>query len=105
MEDAPSPINTTPKQTNSISFEIKQDENIYKMKIETINQDITLNLLDEKELMKEYEIKLTLEELKQSHKIFFIFGSCLEFIDFMKTIIENKKILIKKNNENQITIE
>ena len=105
MEDAPSPISTTPKEINSESFEIKQDENVYKLKIEIINQDITLNLLDEKDIMKEYEIKLTLEELKQIHKIFLLFSSSQEFIDFIKAIIENKKILIKKNGENQMTIE
>ena len=105
MEDAPLTLSTTQKETHSESFEIKQDEKIYKLKIEIINQDITLNLLDEKELMKEYEIKLTLEELKQIHKLFSLFGSSQEFIDFMKAIIENKKILIKKNDENQITIE
>ena len=38
-----------------------------------VNQDITLDLSDEKDLTKKYEIKLTLNELKQIHKIF----SCL----------------------------
>jgi len=55
--------------------------------------------------MKEYEIKLTFEELKNIHKIFLIFSSCKDFIDFFKATIENKKILIKKNKENRITIE
>ena len=55
--------------------------------------------------MKEYEIKLSLEELKQMHKIFSIISSCQEFLDYLKVLIENKKIYIKKTAENKITIE
>ena len=32
-------------------------------------------------------------------------NSCHEFIDFIKVLIENKKLLIKKETENKITIE
>ena len=55
--------------------------------------------------MREYEIKISLNELKQIHKIFLIFSSCQEFIDYIKALIENKKISIKKENEKQMTIE
>ena len=55
--------------------------------------------------MKEYEIKLSLEELKQMHKIFLIISSCQEFLDYIKVLIENKKLSIKKTAENKITIE
>ena len=55
--------------------------------------------------MKEYEIKLTFDELKVIHKIFITFSSSQDFIDFIKGAIENKKVLIKKNKENQMTIE
>ena len=105
MEDAPSPIIQTPKEEHKESFEIKQQEKNYKLNINIINQEIILNILDEKDLMKEYEIKLTLSELKVIHKIFFTFGSSQDFIDFIKATIENKKILIKKDKENQMTIE
>ena len=105
MEDAPLPVSVTPKEIISESFKINQDKNIYKLNIEIINQDIILNLLDENELMKEYEIKLTLEELKQIHKIFLILSSCKEFLDYIKAIIENNKLSVKKSMENIITIE
>ena len=105
MEDAPLPIISTPKETISESFEIKQEEKNYKLNVIIINQDITLDLLEEKELMEEYEIKLTLNDLKQIHKIFSMFNSSKEFIDFMKAIIDNKKISIKSVNENKISIE
>jgi len=105
MEDAPSPMTLTPKEEIKESFEIKQEEKNYKLKIEIINQEIILNVLDENDLMKEYEIKLTFDELKDFHKIFLTLNSSQDFIDFIKATIENKKILIKKYKDNQITIE
>ena len=105
MEDAPLPIVSTPKETISQSFEIKQDNNTYKLNINVINQDIILNILDGKSLMREYEIKISLNELKQIHKIFFALSSCQEFIDYIKALIDNKKISIKKENEKQMIIE
>ncbi len=105
MEDAPLPIIQTPKEEHKESFEIKQQEKNYKLNINIINQEIILNILDEKDLMKEYEIKLTFDELKIIHKIFLTFNSCKDFIDFIKASVENKKMFIKKNKENQMTIE
>ena len=105
MEDAPLPIIQTQKEEHKESFEIKQQEKNYKLNINIINQEIILNILDEKDLMKEYEIKLTFDELKVIHKIFLTFGSSQDFIDFIKATIENKKMSIKKDKENQMTIE
>ena len=39
------------------------------------------------------------------HKIFLTLNSSQDFIEFIKETVENKKILIKENKENQITIE
>ena len=103
--EAPLPGESTPKESISEYFEIKQDDNNYKLNIKAINQDIILNILDEKSLMREYEIKFTLNELKKIHKIFLVLSSCQEFIDFIKLLIENKKLSIKKDNKNQMTIE
>ena len=102
---APLPGVSTPKESISEYFEIKQDDNNYKLNIKIIDQDIILNILDEKSLMREYEIKLTLNELKLIHKIFLVLSSCKEFIDFIKVLIKNQKLSIKKSIESQITIE
>ena len=102
---APLPGISTPKESISEYFEIKQDDNNYKLNIKIIDQDIILNILDEKSLMREYEIKLTLNEIKQIHKIFLVLSSCKEFIDFIKVLIKNQKLSIKKSIESQITIE
>ena len=55
MEDTPLPIMLTPKEAISKSFEIKKEENNYKLNIIIVNQDITLDLSDEKDLTKKYE--------------------------------------------------
>ena len=105
MEEAPLPTTLTPKETISESFKINQDQHNYKFNIKIINQNIILNLSEENDLMKDYEIKLTFDELKRTHKIFLMFSSCSDFVDYIKALIENKKILIKNSTENKITIE
>ena len=105
MEDAPLPTILTPKETITESFEIKQDKDNFKLNINVFNQDIILNLLDEKDLMKEYEKILSLNELKQMHTIFLGLNSCKDFVDYMKALIENNKLSIKKNSENKVTFE
>ena len=105
MEDAPLPTFMTPNETIFELFEIKQKEKNYKLKVEIINENIYLNILEEKDILKEYEIILTLNELKQIHKIFSIFNTCQDFLDYMKALIENNKISINNSSEGQITIE
>ena len=94
-----------PKDIITESFEIKQDKDNYKLNINVFNQDIVLNLFEEKDLMKEYEKILSLNELKQMHTIFLGLNSYKDFVDYIKALIKNNKLSIKKNSENGITIE
>ena len=55
--------------------------------------------------MKEYEFKLAFNELKELNKVFSMLSSCQEFLDYMKALISNKKLLIKNTAENQMSIE
>ena len=64
-----------------------------------------MNLIVEKEFKKEYEIKLSLEEIKKMHKIFSILGSSLEFVDYVKALIDNKKLSIKPPVDYRIKME
>ena len=105
MKEAPLPSIITPKEKLSESFELKQDEKNYLLNIEIINQDIILNLVDLNEFMKEYEFKLAFNELKELNKVFSMLSSCQEFLDYMKALISNKKLLIKNTAENQMSIE
>ena len=105
MDNAPLPIFKTPKETISEVFKIKQKEKNYKLKVEIFDENICLNLLEEKDIMEEYGINLTLNELKQIHKIFSMFNSCQDFLDYMKALIENNKFVINNVLDSQITIE
>ena len=105
MEEAPLPTKITPKEEIFESLEINQDKSNYKLNIKIIDQDITLNLIDQKELITQYEKKLTLNELKQMHRVFLPLNSCQEFVDFLKALTENNKLLIKGISENKIYIE
>ena len=54
-----------------------------------------MNLVEEKEFKKEYEIKFTLNEVKKMNIIFSIFNSSKEFVDYIKALINNKKLFLK----------
>ena len=105
MDEAPSPSVSTPKEQFSESIEIKQEDNIYKLNIEVINQNITLNILEEKELMNEYELILTLNEIKQKHKIFSVLESFKDFIEIIKESINKQKLSIKIIDEKRLELE
>jgi hypothetical protein len=103
MEVAPLPF-LTPEVSIKETFEIKQDSKIYKLNIEIENQNIILNLSDEKILYEEYESNLTFDELKNIHKAFSMLNSTQEFIEYIKVLIQNNKLTINKENEYRIII-
>ena len=104
MEQAPLCF-MTPKEVFSESLEIKHNQKLYKLRIEIEEQNISLNLSEEKELFIEYGIQLNLEELKKIHKLFSTFSTCQEFLEYIKVLREHDKLLIEKGNENNISIE
>ena len=103
MEDAPCP--QIPKEQFSESIEIKQETNNYKLNIDVFNENITLNIIEEKEFMEEYETKLTLDNIRQIHKTFSVLESLTEFIELIKDSINNKKLSIIKIDETKLAIE
>jgi len=105
MEDAPLPSILTPKESIKESFEIKQDKQVYKLIIEIVEETLTIILSEVKDKFDEYEIKLYFEELKQINKAFSMLNSCQEFLEYIKALIKNNKLSIKKENENSISIE
>ena len=52
MEGAPLPFSQTPKEEIKKSYEIKQEDDNFLINIKIINQDIILNVLDAKNLIK-----------------------------------------------------
>ena len=103
MEVAPLPF-LTPEVSIKETLEIKQDSKIYKLNIEIENQNIILNLSDEKILYEEYESNLTFDELKNIHKAFSMLNSTQEFIEYIKVLIQNNKLTINKENEYRVII-
>ena len=105
MEILELPNNLNNNDIITESFKINSDQNIYTLNIKIENNNITLNISDEKELFEEFEKIINFEEMKKLHNAFSALTSCHDFLDFIKRLIENNKLLIKKEGENQISIE
>ena len=98
MEDVPLPI--CPKESKS--FEVIQDQKLYRLNLEIENKNILINL---SVLSEEYETNLNFEQLKLLHKAFSMLKDCHEFLEYIKVLIEHNKLSFKKESENQISIE
>ena len=104
MEVAPLP-SVTPKESFCETFDIKQDQKKYKLTIAIINQNISLILSEDKAVFEKYEINLNFSELKQIHSAFSMLISCQDFLDYIKALIKNNKLKIKKELQNVVSIE
>jgi len=105
MEILELPNNLNSNDIITESFKINSDQNIYTLNIKIENNNITLNISDEKELFEEFEKIINFEEMKKLHNAFSALTSCHDFLEFIKRLIKNNKLLIKKEGENQISIE
>ena len=92
-------------EISPLSFELKQDNHTYQLNIKIREQSIIFNLDTRNDIFEEYETKLSLEKLKQMHKALCLLNSCQEFLDYIKSLVENKKISINKIDENKIFIK
>ena len=105
MDYAPSPTISIPKEKFSESIEIKEEEIIHKLNIEVINENITLTIKYKSDLMKEYEISLTLDEITKKHKIFSVLESLKEFVEIIKNSINNQNLSIKILDDKKLILE
>ena len=82
MEIAPITMNT---QQETESLTIQQDEKKYILNIIKEMDYIILNISD-KDIFPniKYIKKINFKEIKELHKIFCMFNSCNEFLDFIK---------------------
>ena len=105
MDVAPSPC-ITPLEEKTIkdiseSLKIIQNEKCYILNIDIQSNSITFNIKEDKSLINTYYIKkMSLEDINKLHKSFYGLNSCNEFLDFIKISIENKTLLIKEEEEN-----
>lgn len=95
----------TSKESIKESFEIKQDKKIYKLNFDIMQEILVINISEENDIFEQYEIKLYFKELLQINKAFSMLNSCLEFLEYIKELIKNNKLSIKKENENTLSIE
>ena len=68
MELVPLYNNETPGETFYETFEIKQDNKTYILNAKSFNNNITLNLSEEKLFFEIYQTKFTLNEIKLLNK-------------------------------------
>ena len=89
-----------PNENISESIKIEQDKKIYFLNISIKENSIIFNISEEGLLsIINYNKKLSLKEIKELHKAFYGLNSCNEFLDYIKILIENKKLTIKENDE------
>ncbi len=93
------------KKEQEETFEFKDGNNTYILNISIIDESIIINLKFKNYLLKEYESKFNLEEIKKLHKTFCFFESFKDFIDFIKKVINENKLLIKMLNEDKISLK
>ena len=74
----------------------------YKLEMIIDGEYMTFNLYEENNSIntKYFSQKISLSEIKNKHQIFCVFNSCKDFLDYIKTLFDNKKLSIKKNNDN-----
>ena len=86
------------------AIKIQQDKNNYILNIE-----IEGDLMTFKTSIKEnigttiYNLKLSLQEIKQLHKALNLLNTCKDFYDYLKLLSDNKQLVIKIN-DNKLSI-
>ena len=87
----------TPQELESLT--INQDEHIYILNLMKDNDYIFFNIIEKNFPNVKYIKKLQFKEMKELHKIFYMFNSFEDFSDYIKSAFENKKLTIKKDNQ------
>ena len=101
--DAPIPCETEKGDSESIT--IKQDSNIFTLNILINENSLSINVFEnDNSKYDSYSKTMTLNEIKEYHKIFSGINSFDEFIDYLKTLVDNKKLTFKKEDDRLILI-
>ena len=100
MEDAPTPITINPKEELiSETLEIKQEKNIVKLNIKIVEETMYFEIIDKEPLLSQYSSEYNIDEIKAINETFSLLKSCKEFLEYLKVLVNNNKITIKKNKE------
>jgi len=100
MIEAPTPKDITE------SLKIEQDNKKYILLIKIQGDKMTLIVSEPDEIGSPNFIKkMTLQEIKETHKQFLGLNSCNEFSDYIKALLERKKLsIIKKEDQLYINL-
>ena len=108
MEEAPTPATVYPKEELiSETLEIKQEKNVVKLNIKIEEETMNFQIIEKEPLLQGYSSKYNIKEIKSINETFSLLKSCKEFLDYLKVLVNNNKIIIKKNkieNKNYISI-
>ena len=105
MEFEPSPeLNPNLEQISS-SFVIEQGDNKFILNMKSNEQCIILEISEENMLLDNYEKKLNITDINNTHKIFYDFILFKEFFDYIKAQIEDKKVEIFRTSNEKISIK
>ena len=108
MEEAPTPDTIYPKEELiSETLEIKQDKNVFKLNIKIEEETMNFQIIEKEPLLQGYSSKYNIKEIKSINETFSLLKSCNEFLEYLKVLVNNNKIIIKKNkteNKNYLSI-
>ena len=104
MEEPPLPtpiLEEKPFEDKTEVIKIEQNEKTYELILNIIKGSITFKIKEEEIFPNIYYTnKMTLNDIKDMDKSFYGLNSIMEFSDYLKVLSENKKITIKKDNDN-----
>ena len=102
MEEAPTPELLSEKiEAISQTLEIQQDKEIIKLNIKIEGETMLLKILQYEPLILSYSTKYNLNEIRSINQTFSLINSCSEFLDYLKALVANNKITIKKSEEHE----
>ena len=105
MEEAPTPTTLFPKEEIiSETLEIKQDKDIYKLNIKIEDEIMFFKIIEQEPIILGYSTKYSLNEIKNINQTFTLLKSCNQFLDYLKALVSQSKIMIQKNIDEKYLI-
>lgn len=100
MEDAPLPkLEVTPTKVISEILEINQENKTYKLLVEIEEITMKFKITEDDPFLGTYSHIFTMHEIKELHQVFSMLKSFKEFLDYLKALVSNKKIIIKQSED------
>ena len=98
--ETPQISNSTPTTIFTEFIKIEKNEKEYILNFKISNEKLLLQISDPDTIgVLSYYREMTLKEIKEIHNIFMGLSTCHEFIDFLKSLSDMKKLEIVKNSE------